>query len=87
MTDQWQMPTPEQIDELTDEIRLALRGKGPLMQGAALADIVAMFFAGHAPAIREEVITQWNDVVRKLIPVNEGFLFEQYGKPEGWDVS
>jgi hypothetical protein len=79
------MPTPHEVDELVDRIRLLLRGQGPDLQGAALADLVAMFFAGHHPAMREEMIGHWTDAMRGLIPINEALQFEHVGKPEGWD--
>ncbi len=46
--------TQHEVGALIDEIKLLLRGKGPALQGSALCDLVAMYFAGHHPAIREE---------------------------------
>jgi len=80
------MPTPHEVDELVERIRLLLRGQGPDLQGAALADLVAMFFAGHHPAMREEMIGHWLTHMRDLIPINEALQFEHTAKPEGWDV-
>jgi hypothetical protein len=48
-------PTPHEVDELVERIRLLLRGQGPELLGAALADPVAMFFAGHHPAMRQKM--------------------------------
>lgn len=81
-----ELPTLKQIDRLVAKINPHLRGKGPLLQGAVLADLVAMYFAGHHPMIREDAIGQWLQVVRNLIPVNEDMLRKHY-KPEGWDPS
>jgi hypothetical protein len=65
--------------ELAKRIAPLLHGQGPDVQGAALADLVAMFFAGHAPDIRDEVVLNWYLHMRKLIPVNEKILM-----PGGW---
>lgn len=74
------------LTTLVDEIKERLQGKGQFLQGAALADLVATYFAGHHPAVRDEVITIWIDAMRGLIKANEQALFEYFGKPEGWDT-
>jgi hypothetical protein len=51
-----------------------LAGRGPFVQGAALADLVAMYLAGHAPELREEVLALHVAAVRKLVPVNAAML-------------
>jgi hypothetical protein len=79
-------PTPQEVDTLVYRIKPFLSGQGPELQGAALADLVAMFFAGHHPGLRREMIEHWIKTMCDLIPVNEAMLFEQYGgKPEGWE--
>lgn len=81
--------TPElerEIDGLVDEIKFPMQGKGQFLQGAALAEIVGMYFAGHHPAMREDAITIWINLMRGLIKINEERLFEYMGgKPEGWE--
>ncbi|MET3995975.1 hypothetical protein ABID65_007647 [Bradyrhizobium sp. S3.9.2] len=78
-------PTPNEVDALVEEIKKLLRGQGPEFQGAAPCDLVSMYFAGHHPALREEVIEHWIKTMRALIPPNEEALFAHYGKPEGWE--
>jgi hypothetical protein len=74
-----------EAEKLTDKIGELLHGRGPEIQGAALADLVAIFFAGHHPALREESIEHWITCMRNLIPVNEAILFDRHGgRPEGW---
>jgi len=75
------MPTPAEVDALVNEIRPLLAGKGPLLQGAALADLVAMFIAGHRgrdaaeTAMRQmEIMVLHIETVGNLIPVNEKLL-------------
>ena len=84
------MPSTRKADEveaLVRRIGLVLHGQGPELQGAALADLVAMYFAGHHPALRHESIEFWVEAMRDLIPVNEQMLFEREGgKPEGWET-
>jgi hypothetical protein len=81
------MTTPHEVDGLVDQIKLLLRGQGPELQGAALCDLVAMYFAGHHPALRQEAVDLWTSTMLSLIPVNEAALFEHYGgKPEGWET-
>lgn len=77
----------DQIGPLVEQIGVLLHGRGPELQGAALADLVAMLFAGHHPALRDESIDHWIKCMRDLIPVNEKILFERHGgKPEGWEM-
>jgi hypothetical protein len=79
------IPTPDEVDELVARIMPLLHGQGPELQGAALADLVAMFFAGHHPALRHEMIEHWVEHMHILIPINEAMLFKRLGgKPEGW---
>lgn len=72
---------------LVDQIVPLLHGQGPAMQGAALADLVAMYFAAHHPALREAAITMWLGTMRKLIAINAAMLRERLGNemPEGWE--
>lgn len=75
------------IWEAVEGMKPHLQGIGAHIQGAALADLVAMWVAGHHPAIREEHLQIWLGAMRALVPVNEAALFERYGgKPEGWET-
>lgn len=55
---------------LSRAIQPYLKGQGPDVQGAVLADLVAIFFAGHHPDHREEAIDLWMQFVRELITQN-----------------
>jgi len=61
----------DKANELVRQIGPLLAGRGPQVQGAALADLVAMYFAGHNPSIRDEVMELWLATMRSLIPLNE----------------
>jgi hypothetical protein len=85
---EFEIPTEREVRDLVTQLKEHLRGKGPLLQGAALADVISMYFAGHHPAMREETINEWIKTMRDLIPLNEEALFEHYGgKPEGWEAN
>lgn len=75
-----------EVDELVGAIKRHLAGKGPELQGAALCDLVAMYFAGHNPAVRDRALSVWIEHMRALIPVNEAMVVEFYGKPNPWDA-
>jgi hypothetical protein len=83
----------ESITELAALIRPLLAGREPDVVGAALADLLAMLLAGHfaeeeigsphRPAtdgVREELLQLHIEMVRKLIPINEGMILEGLGK-------
>jgi hypothetical protein len=53
--------------DLSRRIQPMLQGKGPEIQGSVLADLVAVYFAGHAPEIREECIDLWFVTMRAMI--------------------
>jgi hypothetical protein len=62
-------------------IQPLLAGRSPEVQSAVLADLVAMWLAGHlfldgadATALREEFLAMFVDAVRKLIPINEDII-------------
>jgi hemerythrin len=75
------MSLVEEADEvvaLVHAIELFLAGRASEVQGAALADLLAMWLAGHvvrgdpqaSEAYREKVLELHLDAVRRLIPVN-----------------
>ena len=74
------------VDRIVEAIRPLLAGRPHEVQGAVLADLLAMWIAGHHPALRHEMLTMHVDMVRKLVAPNEAALIERLGgKPEGWD--
>lgn len=85
-----QPPTPpigasvDRVTALVDRIRPVLAGEDPSNQGAALADLLAIWIAGHAPKLREPTLAFHIDHVRRLIPVNARSLAERSGL-ENWE--
>jgi hypothetical protein len=74
----------DEIGRLVEAIRPILAGHPPALQGAALADLLAIWLAGHFAgddaantAVREELLAVHIAMVRKLIPVNERELLRR----------
>lgn len=70
------------VDELYRQIAPLLSGRGPGVQGALLADMVAMWVAGHAPELRDQVLDAHVDLVRRLMVINARAIAKRTGIPE-----
>lgn len=53
-----------------DRIRPLLAGRSPEVQRAVLADLLAIWVAGHPPQLRQGLMDMHIDMVRVLIPLN-----------------
>jgi hypothetical protein len=53
-------------DELLDRIRPLLGGHHPAVQGYVVADLVAMWIAGHHVDVRDEIRAKQFDFIREL---------------------
>lgn len=84
MTDQATRQALLTTDELVELIRPMLHDKDPETIGATLAQLVALFFAGHSPAFRERGMVMFIELVNDLIPIEiDGMI--QHGKvPPEW---
>jgi hypothetical protein len=49
-------------------IQPLLRGRDVNVIGIVLVDLVSIFFAGHPPEIRDEVMAAWIDAMKEMIP-------------------
>ena len=58
-----------------------LAGHPPELQGAILADLLAMWLAGYPPQMREEILAQHIAGMRPLIEVNDKIMFGADGHP------
>jgi len=56
--------------ELARKLRPALAGESGGVQGAALAELLSIWLAGHPPELRERLLTMHIDHVRQLVPEN-----------------
>ena len=59
---------------VAEQIKPLLANLGPDVQGAVLADLVALFLAGHHPATRDEFAGMWWELAQNLVPVAEAQL-------------
>ena len=73
MTTPSEEPTQAEIEtyldtvaELNRKIQPMLKGQGPEVQGALLAELVSTFFAGHHPVARAHCIDLWLECVAGL---------------------
>jgi hypothetical protein len=62
-----------------EEIKPLLRGWGPEVQGAVLAELAALWIAGHRPDFRQQVFDVWTATVQSLVPIAERELFGDKG--------
>jgi hypothetical protein len=61
---------PTLVTEVVDRIRPILGGHHPAVQGAVVADLVAIWLAGHQADLREVLLDNHIDTVRQLVPAN-----------------
>jgi hypothetical protein len=71
-------PVEEALD-LGQKIGELLHGRPREIQGAVLADLLAIWIAGHGPLIRDAVLAMHIDSVRALIKPNARIVAERYG--------
>jgi len=60
---------------VADLCKPALHKRHPVVQGAALAELVALWLAGHEERVREQVLEAHIGVVRELTKVNAARLW------------
>lgn len=79
----------QQIVKLSEEIRPQFAGYAPPVQGAVLADLLSLWLAGHmaesaeeTAALRENLLTNHIEQVRKMIPASELQIFAT--RRAGW---
>ena len=68
-------------DELIERIKPILAGHDPSIQSTVLADLLSMWVVGHAPPLREPLLTLHMTLVHHLITVNDKILFGDKGHP------
>lgn len=73
-----------QSNGLVERIRPILAGQDPAAVGAALAQLVSIFIAGHHPAIRDEQIDLMLGTVRQIVPVDVAEMIAMGRAPANW---
>ena len=67
----WSREQTDAAFALADKIKPILAGQSPDKQGAALAELLSIFIAGHHPDLREEQLELLLATVRRLMPCND----------------
>jgi hypothetical protein len=85
------MTAPEQVEALVARLRPVLAGQPPQVQGAALADLLATWLAGHiwkdgavidpknTARSREELLSMHIGMVRSLIAIESERIHGESG--------
>src|SRR5262245_21904161 len=63
-----------QVAPVVEAIKPHLAGRPPAIQGAALADLLAIWLAGHPAEVREALLAEHISTVRELVPINAAIL-------------
>lgn len=71
----------QDVLDLVDEIRPQLAGLAPNLQGAALADLVSLWLAGHPRRMREDLLSAHMEAVRNLTELNALDMYGPAGHP------
>jgi|GEM_PF-1228839 len=73
-----------QSDALVEQMRPILAGQNPEVQGAAIAQLLAIFIAGHAPPMRESARKLLMDCADGLMPICIEEIIEARRVPPEW---
>lgn len=60
-----------ELNKLVEEIKPILGGRHPAMQSIALAELLAIWLAGHDVEVREALLANHIEVVRELLAAKE----------------
>jgi hypothetical protein len=62
-------PIRIEAESLCEEIKRLLASREPDVVGIVLSELVAIFIAGHAPALRKEMLDLHVGLVREIVPI------------------
>ena len=77
-------PDAARSDELASIIGPMLFGETPETQGATIAQLMALFIAGHPPNLREKNLVALTNCVRDMVPVFVEKLISNGLAPQDW---
>jgi hypothetical protein len=80
------MTDTEEREAIVAAIKPLLAEHDPVIQGAALAELLALFVAGHRPAVRDEILGMHVSAVRELVPIAEREILNYGPRPERWET-
>jgi hypothetical protein len=69
---------------IVDKIRPMLADESPDVQGAALAQLLAIFIGGHAPPLRQFQRAMLLDTADRLVPVIVEEMIDEGRVPAYW---
>jgi hypothetical protein len=75
------MSDAKEVGRIVKAIMPLLAGKDGGIQGAVLAELVAIWQAGHHPDFRDTNLDLWLETVRALTPLCEMEIFGPQGFP------
>lgn len=75
-------PEVEEIRSIVEAARPIFAGKHPACQSAALAELLALWLAGHPNFMRDSLLAKHDQLVRDLITPCERELFGGGGHPQ-----
>lgn len=75
MTDEETEIDIAKVGKIVNAIQPLLAGHEPHVQGAAIADILAIYIAAHAPHLRAKATGFLVKTATQLVPINEKMLF------------
>ncbi|MCA1524271.1 hypothetical protein [Bradyrhizobium yuanmingense] len=88
MTDDYDFQAAlRESDGLVEQIRPILTGQTPEVAGTTVAQLLAIFIAGHAPPLREAALHLLVDCAKGLVPVMVGEMIEAGSAPPEWRVT
>ena len=76
-----QPPDSERVDQISKEMQPFLYGLHPGEQGAILADLLAVWLAGHPAIFHERLIDAHINGVRRLLPLYIELHNDKSAKP------
>ena len=76
-----EMKTARHAAMLVDFIKPILANNPPEVQGAVLADLLAIWLSGHAPFTRDKILQAHIQGMWDLIAINERLIFGDGGHP------
>ena len=85
MTDDYDFQAAlRESDALVEQIRPILAGQSPELTGATIAQLLAIFIAGHAPPLRETAQRLLMDCADGLVPIVVEEMIEAGRAPPEW---
>jgi hypothetical protein len=69
VSDRLQDAYMKDVEAIEERMKALLAGQHPALQGAVLANLIALFIAGHHESMRSEMLSLHVATVRDLIPL------------------